>query len=185
MFLAQQETLITACWARCSGEDGARAICSSVILPCAHAVLERAARESNVTPPAVSRAVGGLERHLGCRLLKRLHGTLELTEEGRALYAAVQGGFARIETAIDEMTKDLAEAKSVTLSITSAFALHWLMPRFHDLQEALPDISLRFELIDGAPCGPLEQADLGLRHAARPRAGLAITPLVPETVIPV
>nr|WP_289154417.1 LysR substrate-binding domain-containing protein [uncultured Salipiger sp.] len=37
----------------------------------------------------------------------------------------------------------------------------------------------------GEPCGPLEQADLGLRHAAKPRAGLALTPLVPETVIPV
>lgn len=150
-----------------------------------HRNFTNAAKEFNVTQPAVSRAVGALEKHLGCRLFDRLRTHLELTEEGRLLHGAVQGGFGQIEQALEDLTRNLAQSRSVSLSITSAFALHWFMPRLARLHAALPEVTVNFDLIHGEPYGPLGTADLGIRHNARPAPGLSIWPGIPEMVIPV
>ncbi|MBT9385244.1 LysR family transcriptional regulator [Pseudooceanicola sp. CBS1P-1] len=144
-----------------------------------------AAREFNVTQPAISRAIGALERHLGYRLFDRQPTGLSLTEEGKLLTAAIQGGFGQIELVLDELAARMSESRSVTLSVTSAFALHWLMPRFSRLTEDLPEVSLRYALIHGEPGGPLGDADLAIRHAWEEEPGHSLCCHIEERVIPV
>jgi LysR family glycine cleavage system transcriptional activator len=82
-----------------------------------------AAREFNVTQPAISRMILRLEQHLGAALFLRRSTGLELTEEGRILHRAVRLGFDRIEEAVCEIQATTRAGEVVALSVTSAFAL--------------------------------------------------------------
>lgn len=144
-----------------------------------------AAREFNVTQPAISRMISRLEQHLGAALFLRKSTGLDLTEEGRVLLRAVRDGFDRIEDAIGEIESRQHLGEVVTLSVTSAFAIHWLMPRFDRFREEVPGVTMRLDLIHGEPYGRLGAADIGLRYQAAQDEDIESWPLVPEVVIPV
>src|SRR5712672_2503509 len=126
-----------------------------------------AAAELNVTQPAVSRMLGQFEEHLGVRLFDRKAGRAVLTEEGELLYRRVLDGFRSIETGLVEIERRRKDTETVTLSVSSAFTTHWLMPRIDKLQRQFPRVDLRFQLISGALRGPVENVDLGMRFRDR------------------
>jgi DNA-binding transcriptional LysR family regulator len=122
-----------------------------------------AAAELNVTQPAVSRMLGRFEQHLGVRLFDRTAGGAILTEEGELLYRRVLDGFRSIETGLIEIERRRRGTETVTLSLSSAFTTHWLMPRMDKLQRRFPNVDLRFQLISGSLRGPVENVDFGMR----------------------
>src|ERR1700751_1146207 len=122
-----------------------------------------AAAELNVTQPAVSRMLGQLEDHLGVRLFDRTAGRAVLTEEGELLYRRVLDGFRSIESGLIEIERRRKGTETVTLSVSSAFTTHWLMPRIDRLQRDFPNVDLRFQLISGSLRGAVENVDLGMR----------------------
>lgn len=144
-----------------------------------------AAREFNVTQPAISRMISRLERHLGATLFLRKSTGLELTEDGRLLQRAVREGFDRIEDTVCEIESRQHEGEVVTLSVTSAFAIHWMMPRFDRFREEVPGVMIRLDLIHGEPYGRLGAADIGLRYSMTEGEDIESWPLVPEVVIPI
>lgn len=144
-----------------------------------------AAREFNVTQPAISRMISRLEKHLGVALFVRKSTGLELTQDGRLLQRAVREGFERIEDTIFEIRNTRHQGEVVTLSISSAFAIHWLMPRFHKIRQDLPNVVVRLELIHGDPLGRLGAADIGLRYGVPESEETVAWPLVEGVVIPV
>ncbi len=123
----------------------------------------RAAAELNVTQPAVSRMLGRLETHLGVRLFDRSAAGIALTEDGRSLYRRIAEGFSGIEAAIREIEARRTGTETVTLSLSTAFTTHWLMPRINRLQKEFPSVDLRFQLIAGPLHGPVDDVDLGMR----------------------
>ncbi|MDR6859242.1 LysR substrate-binding domain-containing protein [Variovorax guangxiensis] len=143
-----------------------------------------AAAELHVTPVAVSRMVSRLEDTLGIRLFTRSRLGVQLTEEGAVLHSAVSAGFAQMETALREIIRRRADRSTVTLSLSSGFISHWLMPRYARFQEAAPHINLRFEVISGVLRGDVDDVDLGLRlhDPARKWQSWAF---FPEVVLPV
>ncbi|MEQ8895934.1 MAG: LysR substrate-binding domain-containing protein [Roseovarius sp.] len=144
-----------------------------------------ASREFNVTQPAISKTIKQLEEQLGVTLFHRSSNGVELTPQGRILADAVSGGFRQIEAALDEIERMRESPTSVTISVTSAFALHWFMPRLDRYKMALPDIPIRFQIMHGEPVGPLEGADLGVRHDNEETQGFDRWFLQKEVVIPV
>ena len=122
-----------------------------------------AAVELNVTQPAVSRMLGRFEQHLGVRLFDRTAGGAILTEEGELLYRRVLDGFRSIESGLIEIERRRRGTETVTLSLSSAFTTHWLMPRMDKLQRRFPNVDLRFQLISGSLRGPVENVDFGMR----------------------
>lgn len=124
----------------------------------------RAGAEFNVTQSAVSRMIKRLETHLGVELFKRNPTGLALTAEGAELFKAVSMGFRTIETGIDELRSRQGNARRVTISLSSAFAMHWFVPRVDRFQETFPDIDLRFQLVKGEPLGPFDDVDLAIRY---------------------
>jgi DNA-binding transcriptional LysR family regulator len=122
-----------------------------------------AAAELNVTQPAVSRMLGRFEDYLGVRLFNRTAGGAILTEEGELLYRRVLDGFRSIESGLIEIERRRRGTETVTLSLSSAFTTHWLMPRMDKLQRRFPNVDLRFQLISGSLRGPVENVDLGMR----------------------
>ena len=69
-----------------------------------HMSFTKAADELNVTQPAVSAAIGKLERFLAIKLFRRHGAKVQLTEAGVHLYQAVGTGFQRVAP---EKTKPL------------------------------------------------------------------------------
>jgi DNA-binding transcriptional LysR family regulator len=145
----------------------------------------RAAQQLYVSQPAVSRMLARMEDHIGVRLFERVHGGIELTENGRILYRAISDGFQGIENAIREIEARATGVESVTLSVSTAFTTHWLMPRMSRLHQLFPKVDLRFQLISGRLGGPLHDVDLGMRFLHDGEIDDNAVLLMPETLLPV
>ncbi len=144
-----------------------------------------AAAELNVTQPAVSRMLGRLEDHLGVRLFDRAAGRATLTEDGELLYRSVLDGFRSIESGLVEIERRRKGTETVTLSLSTAFTTHWLMPRIDKLQRQFPSIDLRFQLISGSLRGPVENVDFGMRFRDRDDSGSNGALVMKEVMLPV
>ncbi len=68
-----------------------------------HMSLKAAAFELNVAPSTISHRLRLLEMTLGCRLLRRMGGKLELTECGERLAPALTTGFVQIMDAVGKI----------------------------------------------------------------------------------
>lgn len=145
----------------------------------------RAADELCVSQPAVSRMLSRLEEHLGVRLFERVHGGARLTESGSLLYRRVQEGFSTIESAISEIEARATGIETVTLSVSTAFTTHWLMPRMSRFTERFPAVDMRYQLMAGRIGGPLVDVDLGMRYLEAGSLKAADTLVLPEFTLPV
>lgn len=145
----------------------------------------KAAAELNVTQPAVSRMLARLEQHLEIRLFERTPSGIALTDDGKALYRCVSSGFQSIETTITELRGRRSGSEPVTLSLSTAFTTHWLMPRIHLFQQAFPKVDLRFQLITAFLQGPVTDVDLGMRFLEGGDEEHAVWFFTPELLLPV
>jgi DNA-binding transcriptional LysR family regulator len=145
----------------------------------------RAAQELYVSQPAVSRMLARMEDHLGVQLFERVRGGIELTENGRILYRKISEGFNGIEGAIREIEARSTGVEAVTLSVSTAFTTHWLMPRLNRLNKAFPSVDLRFQLISGRIGGPLIDVDLGMRFVTQDEIDENSVLVMPEILLPV
>lgn len=145
----------------------------------------RAAEELNVTPAAVSRMMGRLEDHLGTALFDRLPGGVALTEAGLVLYEAISRGFSGIERALQEIEDRKAGVETVTLSVSTGFTTHWIMPHMAELKRAFPTVEPRFQLIMSALSGPVTDVDLGMRFIDGPDGRHEAAYIMPEILVPI
>ncbi|MDX8496257.1 LysR substrate-binding domain-containing protein [Mesorhizobium sp. VK22B] len=107
----------------------------------------KAARELNVTQPAVSKQIRGLEEHIGRKLFRRSHRTIELTEAGGILAKAMSRSFIAISDAIRQLA-DTPEREELVISSLAAFANLWLAPRLTTFQSLHPNVSVRLIAYD-------------------------------------
>ncbi|MEE9375447.1 MAG: LysR family transcriptional regulator [Rhizobiaceae bacterium] len=117
----------------------------------------------NVTQPAISKNIAALETHLGTKLFHRHKSGLALTENGSILFRAVQSSFTILENSIDQITKVPQPNNTLTFSISTAFAAHWLIPQMNDFRSTFPHLILNFQLVGGEASGPIAPCDLGVR----------------------
>lgn len=102
----------------------------------------RAAEELGVSQPAVSHAIKKLENELGVRLFERQHRGVALNRSGRTFFDQVSSSLDDIYRAAAAL-KDRHRPQDVTLSVSTAFATHWLMPRIARFKQDHPSINLR------------------------------------------
>ncbi|WP_460141521.1 LysR family transcriptional regulator [Pseudomonas sp. S2_E01] len=145
----------------------------------------RAADELCVSQPAVSRMLSRLEEHLGVQLFERVRGGARLTESGSILYRRVQEGFSTIESAISEIEARATGIETVTLSVSTAFTTHWLMPRMSRFSQRFPTVDMRYQLMSGRIGGPLVDVDLGMRYLDVGSLKATDTLVIPEITLPV
>jgi DNA-binding transcriptional LysR family regulator len=125
-----------------------------------------AARERGLEPSSLSRAIAGLERSLGFRLLQRSTRQVSLSEAG-ALY------LARVRTALDDLEAAEEEARALSagptgvLRITASvtFGVTLLAPLLPDLRAAMPHVGLEIELTDENLDLVANRIDLAIRLA--------------------
>jgi DNA-binding transcriptional LysR family regulator len=138
------------------------------------------ARDRNVDPSSVSRAIAGLERELGLRLFNRTTRRLSPTEAG-TLY------FGRVEPLVEELERarlqatDVSERPKGTLRIAApvSFAQLNLVPLLPELTERYPELSFELMLVDAALDLVEERIDVALRLGPLSDSGLVARRLSP------
>ena len=105
-----------------------------------------AARELNVTQPAVSRSISELEGHLGYPLFNRHGRWIDLTPNGDKLYRATSLAFGTIIESLRDIEQQQESREVVIISISAAAANYWFIPRMEEFKEKFPDVSLSFQV---------------------------------------
>lgn len=111
----------------------------------------RAAEEIGVTPTAISHQIRVLEEALNTPVLVRSAREVSLTPAGLRLQQATTRAFADLQEAVNEIYRAQLPP-ALTLTTTSNFLTHWLVPRLSALKSAVPTLDLRLhtsvELVD-------------------------------------
>lgn len=135
------------------------------------AVVKRAgfapvARDLDVDPSSISRAVATLEAELGVRLFQRSTRRLALTEAGETFLSRVAPAVEELERAREE-ARSLNAEPSGKLRITAsvAFGQICLVPALPAYRRAFPGIQLELLLTDTVLDLTTERIDLAIRLA--------------------
>lgn len=123
----------------------------------------QAAEELRVTQAAVSYSIKRLEATLGQPLFVRRHRRVELTETGERFYHDVSIGLAHIRRSAEAIRRQRAD-NHVTLSVSTAFANWWVLPRLAAFRAAHPHIDLRLQTTDKDVDLAAEGIALGIRR---------------------
>ncbi len=106
-----------------------------------------AAKELNVSQPAVSKAIHLLEGHLGAKLFHRHHRAIELTAEGSRFYATVTASFDQLYATANALEQAPLK-EGINVSFSSVFVSFWLLPRLDDFKQRHPGLSLHLDVND-------------------------------------
>lgn len=137
------------------------------------------ARDRQIDPSSVSRAIAGLEEELGIRLFQRTTRQLSLTEAGSTY-------FERIEPLIEEMQQAIAIATDVsgqpkgTLRVTASvsFGLKCIVPLLPKFALLYPDLTIDLLLTDAVVDLLAERVDLAVRLGLLADSTLIAQPLM-------
>jgi LysR family glycine cleavage system transcriptional activator len=103
-----------------------------------------AADELHVTHGAVSQQIKLLEEYFHKPLFVRSHGKITLNDEGKKLLPVITNALDQLSSVCSQLLDDAA-IDTLTISLTSAFATCWLIPRLNDFQQRYPNIRLRLQ----------------------------------------
>lgn len=147
-----------------------------------HGTLTGAARELNVSQPAVSRRIAALEEDLGCRLFDRSHKPARLTQQGREMMRALRTGFGQIEAAAETIRRGNAK-RVVTVTGPSGFVGFWLIPKLAELEAAFPELTIR--IMSQEYGDPDRSGDVSIRYGLASEAEPLARRILGNEVFPV
>jgi LysR family glycine cleavage system transcriptional activator len=136
--------------------------------------IARAAEALHLTPSAVSKQIGELERWLAMPLFERERKRLTLTEWGERYRTELAPILSQLEAATFELMRSSSGGAGVLkLSVMPTLGDTWLMPQlpqFHDLH---PEIDLRFSTLLGEEELALSSLDCAVRYGGPNWPGMA------------
>ncbi|BCH61453.1 LysR family transcriptional regulator [Agrobacterium vitis] len=127
------------------------------------------ARELDMTPAAVSRAIAALERDLGVQLFVRTTRQVALTTDGAIFAAQVQPAVA----ALDSARRDIRNANKsdegrLRISVPTWFGKAMLPPILSGFRTLYPKMSFEISLSDGLVNIVDDDYDLAIRISSQP-----------------
>lgn len=112
-----------------------------------HLSFALAAKELNISPPAVSQQIRQLEAYLDAPLFVRRHRRLSLTGTGQAYLDGVHEALERLDTVTDQLFPDRRD-QTVTIRCTPSVAMLWLVPQLGSFHRIHPEIELSIRTLD-------------------------------------
>lgn len=109
-----------------------------------HLSFKAAAAELCVSEGAVSRQIKLLEDHLKTPLFERIHRGVRLTSAGQKLHAVSDNALHQISEIWEELHNT---DTSLSLSVTTSFAIRWLMKRLHLFETKHPEFPINLQTI--------------------------------------
>lgn len=149
-----------------------------------HLSFKAAASELGVTPTAISHQVRTLEDWLGHRLFDRHTRRVALTQDGRTLATPLREGFESFADVISRIRSSKSRP-TVTLTATTAFTAHWLIPRLDRFRTQNGQIDLSLLASDDPVDLQGGAADLAIRYGYPPYPGLETQQLIRDRFVPV
>jgi len=143
-----------------------------------------AAEELNLTQPAISRQIKGLEEELGAPLFTRATRRVELTGAGQMLLRAVEPALVRIDASVRQIRLSRSRAM-VSVTTFPSFASLWLMPRLPDFERDHPLADIRIAATDRMIETDDAELDVALRHCDVSKAPDGAIRLFGELLTPV
>ena len=132
-----------------------------------------AARALNVTHAAIAQHVRSLEAEFDTALVVRQGRGLGLTDAGAQLAESLSVGFEKIADGVDNLRR-ATEDRPLNVTVTPAFAGHWLMPQLGEFWATYPDVTLNItpstDLVDLRRDG----FDLAIRYGDGQWPGLEV-----------
>lgn len=140
-----------------------------------------AARRLDLTPAAVTRLVGDLEKHLGVRLLQRTTRRLSLTPAGEVYLNRLRGILGEIEEA-DALAREQSREMSGTVRVLTlpVVATHVIAPAVAEFQRRYPEVLLDLDVQDVADPN-VEDYDLTIVNGGVPIVSTAIVRTIVES----
>ncbi|MGO7368191.1 LysR family transcriptional regulator [Rhizobium leguminosarum bv. viciae] len=127
------------------------------------------ARELDMTPAAVTRAIAALEEDLGVQLFVRTTRQVSLTTDGAIYAAQIQPAMDALENARkDVMNTHKADHGRLRISAPTWFGQQVLPPILSGFRERFPKISFEVSLADGLVNIIDDDYDLAIRISAAP-----------------
>lgn len=133
-----------------------------------------AAEALGVSATAVSHQIKLLESVLECRVCERSAQGVSLTETGEILYAGTQRAFAALEQSVAQITR-ARQPPALTVTTTSNFLTHWLVPRLADFKAEFPAIDLRLHTSVERVDLSQRTVDVAIRYRETPESDLHCT----------
>lgn len=113
------------------------------VIAAQHESLSDAAEQLHLTKGAVSQQIKRLEEDLGFTVFNRHSRGIKLSEKGRGLLSTAEGAFLDIERQLENLRGE--PQQSLTIGVTSYFAVRWLSPRLTGFMQSHPLIRLRIQ----------------------------------------
>lgn len=144
----------------------------------------RAAEEMGISRVAVSRQIAELEQGIGQALFVRRHRDVSLTAAGEAFANLVNPALAQISDALARQRANSGTSR-LSVTMTSAFATFWLMPRLADFSARYPDVEVNLVVSDRYLDLAAEGIEVAIRYTPDPPEGEDWRELFRETIFPV
>ena len=143
--------------------------------------LTAAARELNVTPPAISKRLQQLENRLGVRLLHRTTRRIGLTHEGEVYLENAR----RILDEIDELESTVSSSRVapkglLRVNAPLGFGRTYITPLVSDFAKEYPDVQVQLQLSDHPLILADESIDVGIRFGDLPDARVVARRIAPN-----
>lgn len=123
-----------------------------------------AAKDANVDPSSVSRAIATLENQLGARLFQRTTRSLNLTEAGYLFLARAKPICDELEIATEEIANLQQKITGkLRISTSVAFGQACILPHLAEFREVYPDLQIDLKLSDQNLDLITDQIDLAIR----------------------
>src|SRR5918995_6306108 len=141
-----------------------------------------ASAELNLTPSAVSHAVGKLEEALGTNLFLRDARAVRLSYEGEALMRHVSRAFDELRRGMEVVST--RGPKLLRLHSAPSFAAQWLTPRLAGFMKHHPGVELRLAAGTDYTRFTSDEFDADIVYGPPRVEGLVVVPLGEETIEP-
>ncbi len=146
-----------------------------------HKSFTKAAEELFLTQAAISFQVRNLEKALSVKLFLRQHRSLELTDEGKALFGAVRSAFKTLASEKALIT-DAKSKNIVSISIPMSYCNKWLLPRLYRLRRSEPKVNLLIDANDSLVDLNSGVIQLTIRYCVTPPEGYHAIRLLEDNV---
>lgn len=146
--------------------------------------LTLAARELNVSVPAISFQVRNVEEALDLSLFKKVNGRSCISTAAAALGADLTPAFGAIDRAVGRARREGVERSIVTVSVLPNFAAIWLFPRLAEFRSANPGIDVRISTSEDLVDFEKTAIDCAIRCGPGGWAGVVERPLFPQRLTP-
>lgn len=143
----------------------------------------KSAEELGVSPSAVSQQIRHLETQFGVKLFRRERRRLTLTQDGEILFQTAAQAFGALRNVRSAITRQ-RDLRNLVIRVSPSFGVRWLGPRIAAFLADNAEWNIRIDATPDFTAFETENVDFDLRYGHGDWAGLTVTCIMHDLVLP-